>query len=151
MPDSICAATSRAASISSLQAPADSPYSLAVVGDRDRFGHASILDDDENGTEDLLLRDRHPIVDVGENSWAEPVSGIKHSAAQARATESQCCAFLRTQFDVVLDALTLFGRDDRSHIGIEVVWITYTNGGRAFDEPCDEFVVQRFRQQQACT
>ena len=40
---------------------------VGVVGDRDRVVLVVVRDDGDDGSEDLLPRDRHPVVDVGED------------------------------------------------------------------------------------
>src|SRR6202044_3267847 len=82
---------------------------LAVVGDRDGVRVVVVADDRDHRAEDLLLRDRHRVVHVGEQRRLDVVALLQ--VGRAAAAEGQRGALGDAPVDVGLHAVALRGAD----------------------------------------
>src|SRR5262249_11191538 len=82
-----------------------------VVGNAHRIGLVLGADDGQHRPEDLLLRDRHLVGDVGEDGRAH-VEALVDALRQARTAGDQRCALFDTLLDQRLDLLPLAAVND---------------------------------------
>src|SRR5262245_49571141 len=85
----------------------------AVIGDLDRVLLVLVRDHHEDGTEDLLLRDRHGVVDVDEQRRLDPEARVA-PGRRVGAADEQLGALVDALLDVAEDAPSLLGRDHRA-------------------------------------
>jgi ParB family chromosome partitioning protein len=118
-----------------------------VVGHSDRLGVVGDLDDREHWPEDLPLRDRHRVVDAGEDRRLEVVA-LAVRARGGRAAEHDLRALLAAEAHVVRDGLELLGRDQRPEIGVVVHRVAELQRARPRHQLLHELVVDRRRHDQ---
>ena len=110
-----------------------------IVGDAQRVVVVLVLDDAQHGTEDLLLRDPHRVVDVPEHGLVDEPALVE--AFGDTATECDLGALFLADLDVALHALLLglvgHGADDRFGVGRQAEG-QLVDGG---DEGVDNFLV----------
>src|SRR2546423_6623305 len=88
----------------------DQPQDLILFGERD---------DGQHRTENLLLRDPHPIIGAVEHGWLQKAAG-RQVATRRRSARQQARAFLSADLDVALHASSLLHRDQRTDVGTGV-------------------------------
>ena len=113
----------------------------AVVGDADRVVVVVEGDDDEHRAEDLLLGDRHGVVDVGEQGRLdEPALGEVRRPASA---QRQGRPLLDPLLDVAEHPVTLLGRDQRAHEDVGSLRVSVGDRGQRRLQDLDALLVAR--------
>src|SRR5437764_6917308 len=100
---------------------------LALVGDADGIVVVLEGDDDEDRAEDLLLGDRHRVVDVDEHRGLDVPALRKIGGAAAAEGERRPLGL--ALLDVAQDPVALLLGDQRAHHHVRALWVTI--GGHA--------------------
>src|SRR5690606_39236417 len=85
-----------------------------IVGLLDRVVDVVVRDERHDRAEDFLARDRHPVVDVGEDGRLDEVAAVE--AFRAAAAEHEARPFLLAHRDEALHALQLPLHRERTHL-----------------------------------
>ena len=120
---------------------------LAVVGDAHRVVLVVERDDHEDRAEDLLLGDRHGVVDVGEQRRLDPPALGELVAGGPSSADGQRGALGLPLLDVAEDAVALLGRDHRAHDHVGSLRVAVGHGGEHALEHLDALLVARAGQQ----
>src|SRR2546425_3740237 len=93
-------------------------------------------------TEDLLLRDLHLVVDLGEDRGLVVEPSGERGILRLPAAAAESRALFLADLDVALDLAQLLLRDERTHAGREIHRIAHLHLLRALYEALDEPVVE---------
>ena len=99
-----------------------------------------VRDHREHRAEDLLLRDAHAVVDVGEHRRLH-VPALLEPGRTAVAADDDLGAFFLTDGDVLLDPLLLTLGDERADLGRRVLRVADAQRADHLDERVDDLVV----------
>src|ERR1700757_3256805 len=130
---------------------------LNVVRLGDRIGLVTEGNEAGHGPENLLLRDTHAIVDIGENGGPDVVAGA-HPPGQfgsirwpVEATAQEGRSFLGSRYDVTADFGQVILADHRTDERRFIERVADADPPRALGEPCGEIGIDRFLHQDART
>src|SRR4051812_22992169 len=87
-----------------------------AVGDAQGVGLVLELDDADDGAKNLLLRDPHLVLDIGEHGRADEIAAL----ADTRSACDECRAFPLADVDIVEDRLHLLLGDDGTERGLAI-------------------------------
>ncbi len=110
-----------------------------VVGELDGVVLVVGGDHAEHGPEDLLLRDRRVVVDVGEHGGLDVVAALEVRGAAAAG--DQRGALVDALGDVALDTVALAAHGERAHLGLRVEGVADPDLRERAGQRLDELVV----------
>src|ERR1700728_1053884 len=113
----------------------------AVVGDPHGVIVVFVGEHREHGTEDLLLGDRHRVVDIDKQRWLD-VPALRQMRRWA-TTEYQLGALFYSLSDVAEHSLSLLGADQRPHHHLSALWVAVGHHGHGLSDELDPLVVSR--------
>src|SRR4051794_21823176 len=95
---------------------------VGVVGDAHGVSLVVVRDDGQHRAEDLLLRDPHPVVDVGEQRWCDVPTAVE-AVRHLLPADHEPGALVLAGRDVAADPLLLALSDQRADLGRGVVGV----------------------------